>query len=411
MAAFLVAVLAGSSLLAAGFLLGTQAAATGGTPADLQDRFKPFWEAYNKIDRQYVGAIDQKKLVEGAINGLFEGLGDPYSGYMSSEDFKRSLSGISGQFEGIGATMATRDASGKTDCTPISDACRLTVVHVIRDSPALKAGLQPGDVVTAVDGVPTSGQTIDETVARVRGPRGTVVHVTVQRGSGAPFELAITRDVIQSEDVTSEVVANGTVGYLRIEGFSSSAAGDFTNELRDLVATKGVRRIVLDLRNDPGGFVDAARTIASQFVGSGPVYFEQYADGRTVPQDAEPGGVATDPAIHVVVLVNKGTASASEIVAGAIQDTGRGQLVGEKTFGKGTIQQWHTLANDTGGFRLSVAKWLTPRQRWIHGVGLEPDVPVAVPPDSPAGSDPVLERALQLLSSARAGFARLAPAA
>ena len=175
--------------------------------------------------------------------------------------------------------------------------------------------------------------------------------------------------------MTNELLADGTVGYLRIDGFSGDAAEDFRPASRG-TSTQGVPEFVLDLRDDPGGFVDAALTIASQFVRSGPIYWEEYADGRKVPVGAEPDGVATDPAIAVAVLVNGGSASASEIVAGALQDTGRATLVGETTFGKGTIQQWHLLSGDSGGFRLSIAKWLTPDQHWVHGTGITPDVVV-----------------------------------
>jgi carboxyl-terminal processing protease len=211
-----------------------------------------------------------------------------------------------------------------------------------------------------------------------------------------PFDVAIVRDVIRTEDVTSRLLGDGQVGYLRIEGFTSTSAPDLKEQLGEFVAD-GVERIVLDLRNDPGGFVNEAQEIASQFVGSGPIFWEEYADGRRVSKEAIPGGVATDSAIELVVLVNEGSASASEIVAGAIQDSGRGRLLGTQTFGKGTIQQWHVLTGDTGGFRLSVAKWLTPSQRWIHDVGLTPDVVVAQPENLAEGEDPQLDAAVELL--------------
>jgi carboxyl-terminal processing protease len=165
-----------------------------------------------------------------------------------------------------------------------------------------------------------------------------------------------------------------------------------------------VRKVVLDLRRDPGGFVDAARTIASQFVGSGPIYWEEFANGTRRPTEAEPGGIAVDPSIQLVLLVDGGTASASEIVAGALKDTGRAQLIGEKTFGKGTIQQWQELG-DYGGFRLSTAKWLTPNQTWIHGTGIQPDIVVAATPDAPADQDAGLDKALEVLGGSGTGAA------
>jgi len=163
-----------------------------------------------------------------------------------------------------------------------------------------------------------------------------------------------------------------------------------------------VKKLILDLRGDPGGFVDAARTIASQFIASGPVYWEEFANGTRRATEAEPGGVATDPSIKLVVLVDGGSASASEIVAGALQDTGRAQLVGATTYGKGTIQQWQELG-DYGGFRLSTAKWLTPKQTWIHGKGIQPDVAVSAPAGDPTGKDAVLDKALEILGATGTG--------
>jgi carboxyl-terminal processing protease len=395
-ALFIVAVLAGSALFVSGFTLGRQETASPGTSDTLQQRFEPFWDAFHKIETDYIGSVDEKKLVEGAIDGLFKSLGDPYSSYMSSEQYKNSLSGISGQFEGIGAEMTSRNEKGESGCSPAGPTCHFVVVRALRDSPAQKAGLKADDEVLAVDGTPVTGLTLDDTVNKVRGQKGTSVVLTLNRGT-RELRLTIVRDVIKVEDVLSEVLADGRVGYLRINGFSSGAASDFRDQLRELVQEKKVKALILDLRDDPGGFVDSAKTIASQFVSSGPVFWEEYRNGRKVAQDAETGGIATDPRLPLIALVNGGTASASEIVAAAIQETGRGRLLGEKTFGKGTIQQWQTLTNDTGGFRLSIAKWLTPKQNWIHGKGIQPDVVVKAPDNTPADKDPVRDRAVQLL--------------
>ncbi len=398
----LVAVLAGSALFASGFTLGLQQSLAPGTSAGEQELFDPFWEAYRKITTEYVGSYDPKQLVEGAIKGMFGALGDPYSSYMTQEEYSNSLSQVSGAFEGIGATMAAEDDSGTT-CTPLSVTCRLLVVSVIPGSPAAAAGVMAADRLTAVDGVPVAGLTTDETVQKVRGPRGTSVALSLVR-DGHPLELSITRDVVQTSAVTNRLLADDTVGYLRIDGFSGSAAGDFRTALQGQL-DQGVRMFVLDLRDDPGGFVDAALSIASQFVASGPIYWEEHADGEKEPVLAQPDGIATDPAIRLVVLVNGGSASASEILAGALQDTGRATLVGETTYGKGTIQQWHLLSGQTGGFRLSIAKWLTPDQTWIHGTGITPNVVVPIPDGTPSGDDPQLDAALSILASGPAGSA------
>jgi len=408
-----VLVLAGTTLFVAGLTLGRQTALSPGTPADLQAPFQPFWDAYHAIEQRYAGGpIDEGNLVEGAIDGMFKSLGDPYSSYMNAQDYRRSLSGLSGQFEGIGATLTTLDATGTEGCSPAGPACRMTVVRPLPGSPADKAGVRAGDVVAAVDGASVDGKTVDEVVKLVRGPRGTQVILTLQRGGESPFDLTITRDVITSVDVSTRLLANGEVGYLRIGSFSANVARDFAEQLNDLVGEKNVRRIIVDVRDDPGGFVDQARAIASQFIASGPILWQETAGALQTPLDAEPGGAATDPSIEVVVLVNKGTASASEIVAGALQDTGRARLVGERTYGKGTIQEWQVLGGEAGGFRLTVAKWLTPDKRWINGEGLAPDVTVSAADLAGAapGADPALDKAVELLTGASAA-SRLLPLA
>jgi carboxyl-terminal processing protease len=243
------------------------------------------------------------------------------------------------------------------------------------------------------------------------------VVITIVRDGGEPFDLRIVRDTIVSRQVTTRELADGTVTYLRLSGFSDNAASQFEAALRE-ARDRGVTKFVVDLRDNPGGYVTAARAIASQFVAEGPIFWEEASDGSQVATNAAPGGVATGPEVRVAVLVNGGSASASEIVAGALQDTGRGTLVGETTFGKGTIQQWVDLTAESGGFRLSIAKWLTPDKRWIHETGLEPDVRV---PSSGAGAgepgptgDPFIDAALDVLDAAAAtapGPAALRPAA
>jgi carboxyl-terminal processing protease len=209
-------------------------------------------------------------------------------------------------------------------------------------------------------------------VALVRGPRDSEVTLTVQR-AGQALELPITRGLVISRDVRSAILAGGLVGYLRVDAFSERAGRDFDEALGALLEA-GIGRLVVDVRDDPGGFVDAAVGIASQFLPGGPVYWEEDAAGRQVSIDAHGGGLATDPGIAVAVLVDGGSASASEIVAGALQDAGRAELVGSPTFGKGTVQEWSQLPGDTGGLRLSVAKWLTRDKHWVDGRGLQPDV-------------------------------------
>ena len=398
-----VALLAGAALFLSGFTLGSRTATTPGTPASAQALFAPFWDTWDSINRSFVGPVDQKKLVEGAIDGMIKALGAPYSSYMSPEDLQRAREDLGGQFEGVGAVISARSsaAAGGT-CTVLGPDCRMAVVSTIAGSPAEAAGLRTGDVVTAIDGVGADGLTLDQAIAKVRGKKGTPVVLTVARPGQAPFDLRIVRDTIVQTQVETRDLANATVRYIRIAAFSDNAAKDFTDALLAGLE-KGERSVIVDLRDNPGGYATAARTIASQFIADGPIFWEQSADGTQIATNASPGGVATDPGIRVMVLVNKGSASASEIVAGALQDTGRGTLVGETTYGKGTVQQWVDLTDNSGGFRLTIAKWLTPGKRWIHTVGLTPDVTVATNGGSttPTG-DPYIDAALKALGGAAA---------
>ena len=405
-----VALLAGTGLFLSGYSIGSQQAGTPGTPTADVDLFKPFWEVYHAITDRYAGGeVDRSKLVEGATKGLFEALGDPYSEYLTADDYRDSLEGLSGRFEGIGAEIGTEaPGDGASDCSTLGAECLLVVIAPIAGSPAEEAGLRPGDIVRAVDSRALDGLTVGEARDLIRGPKGTTVTLSIVREQGDPFDLAITRDVIETKDVTTRELAGGSVAYLGVSSFSDIASdqvADAVGAARD----KGITRFVLDLRGNPGGYVTSAQEIASQFIGTGPIFWQEDAEGDQVATDSTGEGKATGDDIDVAVLVDRGSASASEIVAGALQDTGRGTLVGEKTFGKGTVQVWTELSNEAGGYRLTIARWLTPNKRWVHGDGLEPDVPVTAPANAPAGSDAVLDRALDILASSSSGV--LAPAA
>ena len=398
-----VAILAGSALFVSGYSLGRQTAVEPGTPASEDAAFRPFWDTYHTINDRYAGGeVQRDTLIQGAIRGMIGSLGDPYSAYLSSDDYRKSLQGISGQFEGIGAEIATEGPDGTKGCTPLGATCRLVVTHPLPGSPAAGAGLLPGDIILAADGVTLDGLTIDGARDKIRGPKGTIVTLNVQRGSGATFDLAITRDVVQEKEVDSRVLAGGAVGYVRIRGFSDAAADATVAAFAEHLKA-GRTKLILDLRGNPGGYVTAARKIASQFIASGVIFYEQDASGTQVATEALGDGIATDPHLRIVCLIDGGSASASEIVAGALQDTKRATLVGQTSFGKGTIQQWQELTGEGGAFKLTIARWLTPDKRWIHKVGLTPDVSVTLPDPLPAGSDPTLDKALQVLDAAAAG--------
>ena len=394
----IVLVFAGSGLFLAGFALGTQWTNEPGTPADAEAAFQPFWNTYDAITQHYAGEpVTRQQLVDGAIKGMLEALGDPFSFYMSPDSFTAALQGTAGQIEGVGATITSRKSDGTEGCTPLAADCALIVVEPLAGGPADKAGIKAGDRIVAVDGVSVAGATVAATLTRVRGPKGTVVTLTVARGSAAPIQIAITRDVIVLPEVVAKDLAGGRVGYLSVVGFSDNSAAQFKQDLAVDVAA-GKKAIILDLRGDPGGQLTAALKIASQFIASGPIYWLRPASGAPEATAAATGGVATDPSIKLVVLIDKNSASASEIVAAAFQDTKRGTLVGQQSYGKGTVQQFLPLDGNNGGFRLTIARWLSPNQRWINKVGLTPDVAVPLPDaNTPAGTDAVLDRALQLL--------------
>jgi carboxyl-terminal processing protease len=399
----LVAVLAGSALFMSGYTMGRQTAVEPGTPRSEAAAFQPFWDTYHTIGERYAGGdVDRDALIQGAIRGMIEALDDPYSSYMTSEEYRSSLQGISGQFEGIGAEIATEATDGSRGCTPLGVACRLIVTQPLDGSPAARAGVRAGDILVSVDGTALDGLTVDAARDRIRGPKGTVVTLTVQRGAGTTIDVMVTRDVVQRKEVASEALAGGTVGYIRLDGFSDAAADDVVKALSAHLWA-GRTKLILDLRGNPGGYVTAARKIASQFIGSGAVFWEQDAKGGQVPTNALGDGVATRADLRVVVLIDGGTASASEIVAGALQDSKRATLVGQQSFGKGTVQQWQELTGEAGAFKLTIARWLTPDKRWIHKVGLTPDVVVTLPQPLPAGSDPTLDRALEVLGASAAG--------
>jgi carboxyl-terminal processing protease len=399
----LVAVLAGSALFMAGFSLGRRDLSQPGTPATDDKAFEPFWNTYHTIvDRYAGGPVDKSKLIEGAIKGMIAALDDPYSSYLSAEDFQATLQGISGQFEGIGAEIATQNATGaNSDCATLGPDCRLVIISPIEGSPAQKAGIRPGDIVLTVDGTSLDGLTVDGARNRIRGKKGTQVTLTIGRkGVADPIKVTITRDVIVQQEVITKDLGGGEIGYIALTGFSDNSANSLHAALVSDIA-KGQKNIILDLRGNPGGFVTAARAVASEFIASGTVFWQVDAQGNKTATDAKPGGAATDPAIKLVVLIDKGSASASEIVAGALKDTKRATLVGETSFGKGTVQEWTPLEG-AGGFRLTVAKWLTPDQTWIHHEGIAPDVAVAMPATPKPGEDPQLDKAVELLTQSAA---------
>ncbi|MBL8099195.1 MAG: S41 family peptidase [Anaerolineales bacterium] len=355
------------------------------TPEEMQALFAPFWEAWNLVHENYVDQpVDDVALMRGAISGMMEALGDEHSSYMNPEDFEAANAGLEGEYEGIGAYVDTTTKY-------------LTITSPIPGSPAEKAGLLPGDQVIAIDGEDMTG--VDAELARLKvlGPAGTTVVLTILReGAEAPIEFTIVRAKITIAAATGEMLDNG-IAYVQVTTFGSRTMPELLATLNELMA-QNPKGIILDLRNNGGGYLQTSVEVTSQFVSEGVVLYEQYGDGTRETFNALPNGLATDTNIPMLVLINEGSASASEIVAGALQDLGRAKLVGTVSYGKGSVQNWIPLSGENGAVRVTIAKWLTPNENTIHKIGLTPDYPVEMTPeDRQAGLDPQLDEAVRIL--------------
>lgn len=391
------------ALLFVGGYLAAGATGAGSSCAAPSEAFVPFCEAYSKLKDRFVDNLDDTKLADGAIRGMFEyGVDDPFSGYMSPEDYKRALGDLSGEFSGIGAEMGVKnldDPANLDACQTFTDSCVLVVVAPIKGAPAEKAGLQPGDIVLAVDGSSVHGRTLSEVVETVRGEAGTDVTLTIRRGDET-FDETITRAKIQSSEVDSKML-DGNVGYVALHGFSSASPDQFHSALADL-KDQGATSYIFDLRNNPGGYIDAARKIASEFIKDGLVFSQQSSGNDVKRWEATGDGLLTDPEIPVVVLVNGGSASASEIVSAALKERGRATIVGQPTYGKNTVQLWEDLDNG-GGVRITISRWFTPDHNSVAPDGVQPDVTVEVPDGTPPERDLYVEKALEILTQTSVG--------
>jgi len=396
-ASLALAAVVGAVLFMGGYFAGGGASSSGCTAPD--DAFVAFCEAYDRLQREYVDNLDPNKLAEGAIKGMFQyGVEDPYSGYMPPEQYQQALGDLAGSFSGIGAEMAitnTEDASDLAACTEFSDTCRLVVVAPLDGSPAEAAGLQAGDFVLAVDGTSVGGSTMNDQISKIRGESGTDVTLTMQRDDADPFDVTITRAEIKVQEVETRLI-DGHVGYIALHGFSSPAAEQFKAGLQELL-DQGADQIVFDLRDNPGGYIDAAQKIASQFIGDGLIFTQESAGGDVKEYPSTGDGIATNTDLPVAVLINGGSASASEIVAAALKEHDRAEIVGEPSFGKNTVQVWGRLENQ-GGVRITISRWFTPDHNSVAPDGIQPDIPAARTADTPPQDDPALDAALAYLA-------------
>lgn len=356
---------------------------TSATPSELQTLFVPFWEAWNIVHTQYVNQpVDDTLLMQGAIRGMLEAVGDDYTYYMDPQVYEMESTSLSGEYQGIGAYV---DTQGEF----------LTVVSPIEGSPAEAAGLRPGDMIIAIDGEDMKGYTPEQARQRVLGEAGTTVVLTIQReGESEPLEFTIVRAKITVASVTGEMLENG-IAYVDINQFGDNTTSELRATLDELLL-QNPRGIIIDLRFNPGGYLFTSVEVMSEFIDEGVVLIEQYGDGTRDVYSALGNGRATD--LPIVVLINEGSASASEILAGALQDYGRAELVGVQSFGKGSVQVFAPLSDEQGAVRVTIAKWLTPNERTIQDVGLTPDYIVEMTDaDYENDRDPQLDKAVEVL--------------
>lgn len=383
----LVLAILGIFLFLGGYVLGQSPAAPyhvfGETavPAATNTQFEPFWEVWDLVHDRYLRQpVDDTALIEGAIDGMLATLGDPHTRYLSPEDQLSAQESMDGEFQGIGAEVEDVDGA-------------ITVVSPIDGSPAEAAGIQPGDILREADGVSLTGMDVTEAAALVRGPAGTTVHLVIER-DGQLIEIDIVRDVIKLATVRGEILEEG-IAYLRLSRFGNNTDEELAEILPDLLG-ENPTGLILDLRRNPGGSLDTTVDIANQFLGEGLALVERFGDGGERPFEVNDDGLAQD--FPMVVLIDEGSASASEVLAGAIQDRGRGVLIGQISFGKGTVQTWHTLSNN-GGVRVTIAEWLTPERSSIDQIGLTPDyyIPLPEPAEGVEFIDTQLQAAIDYL--------------
>lgn len=339
------------------------------------------FRAMQIIKARYVEDVPVDTLMTGAIKGMVNSLGDPHSIYMDAKMYKEFMIETEGSFGGVGIVLGAKEKV-------------LTVISPIEGTPGEKAGIKSGDEIVKIDGQDTKGLALDEAVSKIRGPEGTQVTLTIRRGQEVK-DYTLTRSNIQIKTVSGKMLPDH-IGYIRLSMFNENTGSDLMKKYQEL-EKEGMKAIVLDLRDNPGGLLDESVKVANKFVPKGPVVSVITRDGRRDTSNSTLEAVK----YPCVVLVNGGSASASEIVAGAIQDTGSGTLVGTKTYGKGSVQ---TLMRLDGGaaIKLTIAKYYTPKDRSINGIGIEPDVKVELPEHTQPGQeakDIQLDKAVEIVKS------------
>lgn len=330
--------------------------------SDVDAEFDKLMKTYELLQDRYLHEVDPEELIDGAIHGMVESLSDPYSEYMDPEAAQQFLSSLESSFEGIGAEVTMQDG-------------KVTIVAPIEGSPAEKAGLRPNDQVLSVDDESLEGLTLNESVAKIRGPKGTKVVLEVLRsGSSTPQKITVKRDEIPLETVDAEML-DGHIGKIRLSNFAEKTAEDFREQLQKL-EQQDMKGLIIDVRGNPGGYLEAVVEISNELIPDGkPILWTEDRDGNKEVTKSKQKGEKPYP---IVVLIDRGSASASEILAAALKEAGGYTVVGEPSFGKGTVQTTEDFS-DQSNLKYTIAKWLTPNQNWIHEKGVQPDVEVKYP--------------------------------
>lgn len=351
------------------------------TTADTLD-FASAQDVYKVLASNYDGTVDKQALIDGAKRGMVQAVGDPYTVYFTAKEAQEFLSDLEGTFEGIGAELGKRDGA-------------LTVINTIDGSPAKKSGLLGGDTILKVNDEDTTGWSVEQAVKKVRGTKGTTVKLTIVRtGADTSKDISVVRNTITDPSVKTEVTSDN-IGIMRITRFGQTETTSLARAAAQDFKARGVKGIVLDLRGNGGGYLQAAQEIASLWMKDKVVVSER--SGGKVTDTLRTSGEATLQGIPTVVLVNGGSASASEILAGALLDNGAAQLVGEKTFGKGVVQDVKELS-DGGSLKVTIASWYTPGGKNISKEGITPGTIVGMSNDDyTAGRDPQKDKALEML--------------
>lgn len=339
-------------------------------PKNINVDFKLFWDTWDLLSRSYLDkkSLDPNKLFFGAISGMVSAVGDPYTVFLPPAAQKSTKEELGGSFTGVGMELGFNKEK------------RLVVVAPLSGTPAEKAGVKPLDLIVKINDKDTSGISLPDAVGLIRGPKGTEVNLTILRqGDSDTKSYTLIRDtiIVKSVEVSYKSTKSGKkVAIIKLSRFGERTNDEWKEAISDLLS-KGSQAIILDMRNNPGGFLESAVFIASEFLEGGDIVLQENGEGQRISFKVVRAGKLTH--IPLEVLINKGSASASEIVAGALQDRKRATLIGEKSFGKGTIQEAEDLTGGTG-IHITVAKWLTPNGKWVNDTsGLEPDVKIEIP--------------------------------